>query len=125
MRVVIEMRTGGRIKAEMWPTPGSRWKKENSGKISKKKINQVALSDSQKRTLDNFMSTAESKLERQIVRLAIRTARTISAGEVDRMLRRYGHQQAALRKDLAKLEAMKLVASAKAKTPPTPPAAAI
>lgn len=140
VRVVIEMRTKGKIKAEMWPMPGSRWngaataakkkkiakklvnknsKKKNSKKIVKTTTRKkVALSESQKRAVKKFLKAAKSDSQKRSLSRAIRTARSISKIAVDRVLRRERNRPAALRKALADIEAAK-------KAPPTPPAAAI
>lgn len=65
VRVVVEMRTGGRIKAEMWPTPGSRWGKAKmkAAKAAKKKITKklVKKKDKNSKKILNGLPLKKSK----------------------------------------------------------------
>jgi len=101
VRVVVEMRTGGRIKAEMWPTPGSRWagvamkqaKKKIAKKSAKKRVKKIVKTNSKKK---NSKKSAKKPMPVEI--------RKIIAG-IDAQMPVSPNQM-------------------KAKTPPTPPSAA-
>lgn len=72
VRVVIEMRTKGEIKAEMWPMPGSRWSGTAKAGTAKKKIVKPV---SKKKKIVKILESKKISKKRSLKRVAKRAVK--------------------------------------------------